>query len=312
MRILGCSARRPSISVQAYASQSLTKPFHCDSIGAFPRLFRSLPLAAAQPLCFVSPSLSFRCVSFALPLSSVGRHAAPCHFGAAHGSAVPFHRLSVHIYAPSPHRAAEPIHCVAAHIFASPFHCLSSLCSSAAHLCRSAPCEAFPSLGCACLPVAWPCHCASKHCASSPCRSVSWHLMASPLPFCTGPSKSFADLIVALPCFSVSFHLHSGRCVSFPKQRRSAQILSYAHLCYSSPRLSLPFHRFAEQFSAVPPHFVAPCCRASPFPLYSIHLPALTFLAWPRPYSSVRSSSTSYVNRPLPLFLHCPNPRSFP
>ena len=234
MRILGCSARRPSISVQAYASQSLTKPFHCDSIGAFPRLFRSLPLAAAQPLCFVSPSLSFRCVSFALPLSSVGRHAAPCHFGAAHGSAVPFHRLSVHIYAPSPHRAAEPIHCVAAHIFASPFHCLSSLCSSAAHLCRSAPCEAFPSLGCACLPVAWPCHCASKHCASSPCRSVSWHLMASPLPFCTGPSKSFADLIVALPCFSVSFHLHSGRCVSFPKQRRSAQILSYAHLCYSS------------------------------------------------------------------------------
>ena len=146
---------------------------------------------------------------------------------------------------------------------------------------------------------------------------ISFHSHA---PHCHCHAKliyAFALLSVALPCYALALPFASWLCLCRPWLS-----LSLLCLCPSPQFLATPllFLRSALQCTS----FLCPCCaflsHAIRCDAFALRRRSLHFGAWPCPRayskmsenSAALSSKISQRNLPLPLFLHCPSPRSFP
>ena len=152
------------------------------------------------------------------------------------------------------------------------------------------------------------------HCKAAPIAPVPCHRSASPIrallyrfrASCCHPSPRPAPL-----CLS-----DASESYAFPWRVSSSLIHGHAPLAELILRSVFPCYSFAMQCLSVPSRLVSKLCR-------SVSRPRRPNLRGPTPKqinafpshpggAPHRSSRISYVNLPLPLFRHWPNPRSRP
>ena len=183
-----------------------------------------------------------------------------------------------------------------------------------------------------------PHRCNASHFLSIPLPRVPAPVPASPFRFrasCCHPSPRPAPLCLSRP---VLCPVIASPCRALPQPRPSWPCSSFAHtstLIYTFPwrvsaslihghaplaelilRSAFPCGSFAMQCLSVPSRIEAVQIRLPSPPAESPRPNAAANRGCALPLrpggASHRSSRISYVNRPLPLFRHCPNPRSRP
>ena len=243
----------------------------------------------APLLCFAMRFISSPTRCFADLLNSVAYRRGSTHFRchSKHFDAMPLRRKSVRIVAFAEHVAAMPPpsqslpftavanRCGTEHIpcFAVQFTAVQCLCYASRFRAMPLRRRATRSFAFALLCLALPRPCLDKPCCSAPCLCSAFHLHSVPLPCSSMPFLCFANRFRALPLLGKSF-LH------FAPLRFAFAKLGHSKLCRRTDGRA---------------HYA----------------PALMYLLLP-PITLPWSSSSSHRNLPLPLFRHCPMPRSVP
>ena len=252
-----------------------------------------------------------------------------------------------HIYAIPKQFNSNQFNAIAIRFFASPLRIAPTpcLCSPfSALLFRSAALLALPEQFAAllCLYSAFPCYASAVHrhpslylgtaklflsitahslCSAFPSR-------ASPLPCPDTQIRRTAPdpvqcLLNALLCFSWASHIIASPLLCSALLRNSSTLLCiampshiFSFLCQciqlqniAFPIQCNPLNCHCLSMQSTPRLIRARPRSAMPLPFYASPFNAI---ARRREDHSSRSSSSSHVKRPLPLFRHCPKPRSLP